>query len=261
MVGRADGLLERIKLQTPKNPLDLATPAAKLIPLPFPSLLPILPRDRFGLDHDNNWNYMAREKFEELLESVDEPPESPDAGIWFYGTPGYGKSHILAALVCYLLSTGSQVIYIPDCQAFLGDPVEYVRAAMLLAWAGDVALQIQIMGLKTKADISRFFNDRAAEGCWVIFVIDQINALENSRPAHKIQRRLTAGSARSAEEESLETWLYKCSLQHMTVVGLSSCNASHLSLQQQNQRRYSRVNCYGGLTEVGGILDRYFGFC
>ena len=243
MIDRADKLFERIRLLTPKDPVDLATPAEKLVALPFPSLLPTLPRDRFDLDHDNNWSYMAREKFKELLRGVKKPLEGPDVGLWFYGTIGYGKSHMLAALVCYLLSTGSQVIYIPDCQECLGDPVEYFRAAMLLAWSRNVVLQMQIMDLETRDDISRFFKTRAAEGCRAIFVIDQMNALEPNDG-------VTWSTDDTKNKASLEAWLYECSTQHLTVVGLSANNTSFPRLKR-SKKTYRRVNAYGGLTEVG----------
>ena len=253
MIGRADQLLERIKLRTPKNPLDLATPARNLITLPFPSLLPTLPRERFDLDRKGNWRYMAREKFERLLQGASEPLEGPDAGLWFYGTIGYGKSHLLAALVCYLLSAGSPAIYIPDCQECLRDPVGYVRVAMLLAWAGNHALQMRIMDLETKVDILQFFSDRATEGCWVTFVVDQMNALGPVGEG--------AESADDTENKtSLEAWLYECSSQHMTIVGLSANNISFPGLQQ-SQRNYLRVNAYGGLTKVGIARLLLSGIC
>ena len=242
MIDRADKLFERIRLLTPKDPVYLATPAENLVALPFPSLLPMLPRDRFDLDHDNNWSYTAREKFKELLRGVSEPREGPGAGLWFYGTIGYGKSHVLAALVCYLLSTGSQVIYIPDCQECLRDPVEYVRAAMLLAWDGSIALQMQIMDLETRDDILRFFKSRATEGCKAVFVVDQMNALER-------KDGVAWSASDSRNRVSLETWLYECSSQHTTVVGLSANNIS-LARLQSSQRNHSRLNAYGGLTEV-----------
>ena len=193
IIDRASDLLKRIKSQTPEDPLDLATPAERLIALPFPSLLPTLPRGRFGFDSKGNWGYMAREKFKELLQAVDELLESTGVDLLFYGTIGYGKSHLLAALVCYLFSTGSQVIYIPDCQQCLRNPVEYVRTAMLLAWVGNYALQMEIMDLETRLDILGFLDDRAAEGRQVVFVIDQMNALEptgeNSESADDLRNK------------------------------------------------------------------------
>jgi chromosomal replication initiation ATPase DnaA len=35
--------------------------------------------------------------------------------VWLYGTQGYGKSHLLAILACYLAAQDERVIYIPDC--------------------------------------------------------------------------------------------------------------------------------------------------
>ena len=77
--------------------------------------------------------------------------------VWFYGTQGYGKSHLLAALVCYSASQDERVVYIPGCQALLKDPVNYVLAAMLFAWANDITTQKEIMTLNSRKEIRDFF--------------------------------------------------------------------------------------------------------
>ena len=90
------------------------------------------------------------------------------SAVWLYGTRGYGKSHLLAALVCYLAARDERVIYIPDCRMLLMNPVKYVRAAMLFAWADDITTQKETMTLNTKSEIEKFFDPfRRA-----IFVVD-----------------------------------------------------------------------------------------
>jgi hypothetical protein len=52
-----------------------------------------------------------------------------------YGTDGYGKFHILAALACLLVRQKETVVYLPDCRAMLREPLEYLRNALLFAFA------------------------------------------------------------------------------------------------------------------------------
>jgi hypothetical protein len=55
----------------------------------------------------------------------------------------------------------------------LEDPVGYLRATMLFAWADDIATQ-EIMTLNTLGEIKEFFRFKRK----VIFVVDRMNALE-----------------------------------------------------------------------------------
>src|SRR4051794_15068421 len=100
---------------------------------------------------------MGREKFEALLEKVEELKKGHyGGGLWLYGTIGYGKSHLLAAVACYLIAAGDRVIYIPDCRQCTKKPVEYFRTAMLLSWADNSKRQEEIMGLETMEAIEKF---------------------------------------------------------------------------------------------------------
>ena len=86
-----------------------------------------------------HWRYVGRTKFKQLVQNFDEVRcDEHYTSLWLYGTQGYGKSHLLAALVCYLAAQDERVVYIPDCRSLLDDPVEYVKTAMLFAWADDV---------------------------------------------------------------------------------------------------------------------------
>jgi len=91
---------------------------------------------------------MGREKFKDFIQELKKVRKSFfDTNVWLYGTQSYGKSHLLAALVCYL---AERVIYIPHCQQWLQNPIEYVQAAMLFAWADDITLQEEIIALSTR---------------------------------------------------------------------------------------------------------------
>src|SRR5256714_8019933 len=133
--------------------------------------------NRFRVKYtERNWRYVGRTKFKELVERLKLVRDSEDTrAIWLYGTQGYGKSHLLAALVCYLAAQDERVVYIPDCRSWLLDPLTYVQAAMLFAWADDINAQNEIMTLKTQDEIDVVLNNSDA-----IFVVDQMNALKTS---------------------------------------------------------------------------------
>lgn len=83
--------------------VQLSRPAVQ-IKLPFPFVRDSIPeRFNYSGDHDH-WNYMGREIFTELLDAINKLQTTGWRGYLFYGTIGYGKSHLLAALTCYLTS-------------------------------------------------------------------------------------------------------------------------------------------------------------
>ena len=132
------------------------------------------------------------------------------SGFWLYGTRGYGKSHLLAALVCYLTATGDRVVYIPDCRACVEDPILYVRTAMLFAWANDDTTLEKIVALSTMEEIAQFFQSPRLE---VIFVIDQMNGLE-------VLEKSKTDIRRSYEEVYL--WLVRCRVRQKAILSASA---------------------------------------
>lgn len=116
---------------------------------------------------------MGREKFADLWEKVEELKSSLYTKLCLYGTSGYGKPHILAALACLLTRSGDRVLYLPDCRIMLDDPVEYVMTAML-TFADDIKIQREIKMLKAEASIKSFFNKYRHP--MIFFLADQINA-------------------------------------------------------------------------------------
>jgi hypothetical protein len=95
--------------------------------------------------------------------------------LWLNGTRGYGKSHLLAMLVCYFIANNARVIYIPDWRESLTNITAYVRDAMFLTWADDPDAQQEIMGLTTKEDVFSFLKHKGTD---VILVVDQISGLQ-----------------------------------------------------------------------------------
>jgi NACHT domain-containing protein len=133
--------------------------------------------------------------------------------LWLYGTQGYGKSHLLAALVCCLVAKGERVVFIPDCRECVKRPVSYIQAAMIFAWADDDERRQEIMELDTMEMIGRFFDGTTG----VVFVIDQLNALEPE------------------EKDHLHGWLTGFCSRHKAVFG-SSANYTSTSRRSINSQ-------------------------
>jgi predicted ATPase len=182
------------------------------------------------------WPYVGRTKFKKLVKNLEKVRKSRQyTTVWLYGTQGYGKSHLLAALVCYLAAQDERVVYIPDCRALLKDSVGYVRAALLFAWADDIPTQMEIMTLNTQEDIREFLESQKN----VIFVIDQMNALKN--PSNN--------PIEATKRSDLYYWIMSLTTDHKSVL---STSANYREFHEQNQQQTSNlvVYAYGGFNRV-----------
>jgi len=208
--------------------------------LPFPFVGYAVP-ERFQVnseDYESNWYYMGRENFVELRKEFERIRDSCQrSALTIYGTRGYGKSHLLAALVCCLAAREEKVVYIPDCREFMKQSVSYIRAASLFAWADDESKQQRIMALDTQEEIDRFFQGQSD----VVFVIDQLNTLEKEDGDDEPTIN---------EKAELRQWLRGIQATGKALLSLSANNHSVLNKplgQSSNEVMY----VYGGLTEVG----------
>jgi hypothetical protein len=202
--------------------------------IPFPFISVGTP-NRFTLDEKHRWRYTGREKFAELLSELRlVQKETKYKRLWVYGTRGYGKSHLLAALVCYLAALGKRVIYIPGCRSCLENPVDYLRKAMLFAWT-DKATQDEILTLNTKEKIQNFLGRQRK----VLFVIDQMNELSEVKTKRGTKYK----------QEKLLTWIYTLISSHKAVV-TSSANFQEYLKRQISQNYDRTMDVYGGLTKV-----------
>jgi len=202
--------------------------------LPFPFVRGAVP-DRFNVDRDGTWPYVGREKFKEFLQGVKDVRKSPVYSVyWLYGTQGYGKSHLLAALVCYLAAQDEErIIYLPTCRSFLSGPVQYFQAAMLFAWADDLAMQEKIMTLNTREKIDDFFEYQSN----VIFVVDQLNAFKSDN------------SIDATKRANLREWLDHFTLDYKAIFS-SSANVTDDLARFTKQSVINVRRVYGGLTRV-----------
>jgi hypothetical protein len=216
--------------------VQLSSPAIQ-IKLPFPFIDPNLP-ERFNYNGDHRyWNYMGREKFTELLDAVKELETTTWQGYLFYGTIGYGRSHLLAALTCYLITAGKRVIYIPDCRACAWNPVPYFRAAMLLAWGGpdDSVIRESIMALDTMKAMAKFFKERSN----ILFILDHVNILERDPSG------IDPLSDKSKDE--IFKWIEECVENHKYIFGASAENSGWAERERTGAQR---LLAYGGFSAV-----------
>jgi hypothetical protein len=226
---RRDHIREKIEALglLPDNADQLSNPAFHT-KLPFPFVGPAVP-SRFQIDSDSedSWFYMGREMFAKLLNRLKYVREARNrSALWVYGTKGYGKSHLLAALVCYLTAQGERVVYIPHCRECVKSPVIYVQAAMLFAWADDKAIRDEIITLDTQRKIRKFFKRHPN----TIFVIDQLNGFTKM-------------------EGEIKRWLNRCRAWHKAVLSTSANYEPYLrtALQQSTEET---IHVYGGFTPV-----------
>jgi len=223
----------------PPNPIIQLSNPTFSTKLPFPFVGYAVP-GRFDValgDNSRNWFYMGRELFAVLTDRFERFCQDPRRdSLIVYGTRGYGKSHLLAALVCLLAAEKTKVVYVPDCRAFMKKPVSYMRAAMLFAWADDESKQQTIMTLQTLEEIDKFL----AKQSEVVFVIDQLNALE---------RKKDDDESTASEKTRLHRWLQGLVMEAKAI--LSSSANNHSILKGWSRPDNSEIlHVYGGLTEV-----------
>ncbi|KIX05607.1 uncharacterized protein Z518_06479 [Rhinocladiella mackenziei CBS 650.93] len=185
---------------------------------------------------EGKWLYMGRTMFKDFLHEVKKVREERFyRRCWLYGTQGFGKSHLLAALVCYFVAQDERVVYLPDCRSLLDDPVSYVVAAMLFAWADDFTTQKKIMALNTEDQIRKFFKSQKNKN--VVFVVDQINALMSD-------------SIRNREMAlTLHDWVIGFTSSHKAILS-SSANCTNDLKVFNCQNSDWVVPAYGGFTKT-----------
>lgn len=199
-----------------------------------------MPLDRFSL-HDNQFLYMGREKFAELWKLVEQLKESGYSKLSVYGTVGYGKSYMLAALVCLLMSHGDSVVYLPDCRALLLDPVEYVKTAMVLTFAAREDIQREITEIESEEGIKQFFNRHRRPR--VIFVVDQAHELMPNCSGVTAGDRFSEG-----EKYTAGRWLDRYTFRHLRIDGLSANYRTYMQMQKETNQL--KLYLYGGFSPV-----------
>jgi ABC-type phosphate/phosphonate transport system ATPase subunit len=128
------------------------------------------------------FRYMGRSKFEEIIRSMKAGPfVNTHERIYLYGSSGFGKSHMLAALAFKLICDEKQVVYIPDCGNLVWDLENALREALSFAFYNSPLAQ-DIQSARTVEDLCNFWHGQQGQ----YLLVDQLNALENHHEGNKI---------------------------------------------------------------------------
>ncbi len=209
--------------------------------LPFPSLNHIPPR--FSLLDEGSFSYMGRESFSKVWEAFSIVKDNllQRQAVYLYGAKGFGKSYILAALVCLLVRTGAQVVYIPDCRAWLLDPLSYLRTAVVFAFANsEPSFHEEILGCEDLKSLANFCARYQKFGR-LCFIADQLNALD--------PELMGQGVVPNADKDLLRQLLHRMSAKHILI---TSASANHKTFQYMARRDTGeqKVPLMGGMTSV-----------
>ena len=113
--------------------------------------------------------------FQPGLEDVSDRREQPVSTSGHLFIRGQ-KSHILAALACLLVRKGTQVVYLPDCRAWLSNPLTYLRNALVFACVHfELSLLEEVLDREDLESLANFCERYENRLC---FIVDQVNALD-----------------------------------------------------------------------------------
>ncbi|KAF0541712.1 hypothetical protein F8M41_005199 [Gigaspora margarita] len=203
--------------------------------LPFPYPGSNIPVDRFAINEDGFFAFMGRKKFINVLNEINTlKARTGYIEMFIYGTVGYGKSHILAAIACFLLRNGRRVVYLPDCRKLAVDPVEYIKSALFLTYVDDDTKTNEINACESFDQIIKFCRSLDA----LYFIVDQMNALDdcNNTGINLVQKR------------NIKENVDKLCWDHFYIKSFSTNNHAVLYLKQK-QTNEKKIILYGGFDE------------
>lgn len=152
----------------------------KLLHLPPLNAYPKWPLDRIALDEKRRFHFMGREKFSDIYHAVDSMADNTSRSYSPQGSLGYRKSRIFAALVCLLMQQRRRIVYLPDSRAMTSALVKYTKQVLLLMFADDSRLQVQINMFSTTEELVEFADEFRNNNQELYSVVDQLNALDTT---------------------------------------------------------------------------------
>ncbi|KAK6515846.1 hypothetical protein TWF281_004437 [Arthrobotrys megalospora] len=217
--------LSKAMATLPTDPMAYSDPPRQMR-LPFPHIGRIWPA-RFDVV-DGYFDYMGRTGSQHLASAVNELiNKRRPLKYYFNGTAGWGKSHLLAALACYLGAKGERVIYIPDCGQLLeSHPLNYLKGCVLSAYTRDEDKIRTILEAKSFGELGDFLQSESVLGVMFVFIVDRINALD---------RAPGSGANISNERKDIfQRLLYDISGDEIMVIG-SSANLEMVAWWNHNE--------------------------
>lgn len=213
---------------------------SKLHSLPFPSLHQVQ-KNRFNFNKQGFFTYIGREKFSKIVDVVN---KGDSVKLNIYGTIGYGKSHILAALACYFTRMGRPVFYIPDSAALVSKFIISVTEAFLLACAHPSRRHHwpEILKIRSVEDAIRF-SDVTHED--FVYIVDQFDAVDVKKSGSRSDDRVITVA------HSLEAI---AAARHRRVVIESASPNSRSYVKLTQTRGDENLFLFGGMSDVSTPL-------
>ncbi|KIM82083.1 hypothetical protein PILCRDRAFT_484362 [Piloderma croceum F 1598] len=220
------------KYSDPSRPIELPFPSTNTVP------------SRFAISGNGSFLFLGREKFADVWDmwlrvSADIRHRR---AIYIYGTGGYGRSHILAALACLLVRNHQRVVYIPDCRAMLSRPLVYLRNAFLFAFADPQSeYRKGIWECQHVEALGDFCEKYEYEGGRLCFIMDQLNALD---PEPKGQDNVT-----DKQKSAIGSLLQRMAAGH---VEITSASANHKTAKHMERKDTGeqKIALLGGMTKA-----------
>ncbi|KAA8906952.1 hypothetical protein FN846DRAFT_918946 [Sphaerosporella brunnea] len=219
------------------NNLEKFCDPSNVLKLPF-MYIGEVPSDRFIVT-DGCFNYYGRECFADLSKAIDSMAFQGCRKHFLHGSLGTGKSHLLAALVCWLTKTGRSVVYLPDCRAMLQNTFTYIQKALRLTFFQHEEHRNYIQDCTKITELIDFCEKLADGEITLYFVIDQLNALD---PQDETGDRYD-----NAKKADVRDILEMMSAHHLRI---SSSSANYLHGHQDRVRASGEKHStlYEGLT-------------
>ncbi|RHZ58596.1 hypothetical protein Glove_372g93 [Diversispora epigaea] len=201
-----------------------------LLPFPYPGLHK--PVDRFAISDDGLFTFMGRKEFNNVLSEINTFKLGTGyREMFIYGTVGYGKSHILAAIACFLFRSGKRVVYLPDCREMVVNEIDYIKSALFLTYVDDDTKTTKIDACKSFNQIIKFCREL---GETLYFIVDQMNALDYCNDT----------GINPEKKRQVKEGIDKLCVDHFYIKSSSANNYAALLMQKQTNEK--KITLYGG---------------
>ena len=172
--------------------------------------------------------------------------EAQFAKLLVYGTPGWGKSHMLAAAAAVLRSdffegrSVVRLVYLPDCGQLRQDPLSYMQKALLLAFADDEPMMADILRCDSVDRLVQLLKVLSWQDRLLLFLADQTNKI-TSKQGGDVEKEKGKAAARRIFDS--------VSGQHLLVeaISINDSNKEEVAQKQENRKE---MPMFGGLLEV-----------
>lgn len=237
-------LLDDIKKNTPK-PEILADPKFPITYLHYPYAGFDRVQDRFSFDENGLFEYHSRRSFKKILDRIEALRMDGRNGyrqMYIHGIEGYGKSHVICAIVSHLMAIGQRIIYVADCRWLTVDKFSCMGDCFRLAFADKPDVLELIDECSSSEDLIRLSNTLAEKGITMKFFADQANALDVG----------SAGRMSSDTRIRAIEFLNRITRRHFFIQS-ASANFELAVQARLTQEHVDKLNLNSGLTKVSTI--------